>query len=363
MLHKQIKNFISIILFYIDIFQSFSYVNLTENQHISCFMQVGVHRKFVNPYRNKITVGPYGQEKTCKIACCSKKFYCATKQSSCSETKHSGMLNCNCANNLSSCSGCKGSSCTYSNSSNHSCPKNCNSSCFELHSSAFISCKNLSPNDLCLTFPRFKKNHSKKNCKCCTQFELSEDELVKIKNEAGVFGKFNESSEITTESESSEIADDIEINVNKTSNSTEAKFSYDIYLAIMDKYPLLSLKRRNYARMRQNLMNLQHYGLWEIPRNPENLVNATRKIFSTREQYLGLTTNHTDINVSMIQFTNESFLNVPRDFNYMDNNSAILDESNTPTNKNWEEWEKNIKKSNQISLRNKLEKLSGINVE
>lgn len=71
----------------------------------------------------------------------------------------------------------------------------------------------------------------------------------------------------------------------------------------MDKYPLLSLKRRNYARMRQNLINLQHYGLWEIPRNPENLVNATRKIFSTREQYLGLTTNHTDINVSVSLIT------------------------------------------------------------
>ncbi|EAK88743.1 hypothetical protein [Cryptosporidium parvum Iowa II] len=226
MIHK-IKNFISIILFYIDIFQSFPYVNLRENQHISCFMQVGVHRRFVNPYRNKITVGPYDQEKTCKIACCSKKCYCATKQSSYSKRKHLDMPNCNYSNNLSPCSGCKGSSCTYSNLCNHSCPKNCNSSCFELHSSAFISCPNLSPNDLCLTFPRFKKNHSKKNCKCCTQFELSEDELVKIKNETGVFGKFNESSEITTESESSEIVD-FEINMNKTSNSSEAKFSYDV---------------------------------------------------------------------------------------------------------------------------------------
>ncbi|KAK9174011.1 hypothetical protein CmeUKMEL1_16915 [Cryptosporidium meleagridis] len=328
-------------------------------------MQIGVYRKFVNPYKNKISVGPYCQEKTCKIACCSKKCYYAAKQSSCSEKKHLGMLNCNYENNLSSCSGCKGSSCAYNKSHNHSCPKNCNSSCFKLHSSGFIFCPNLSPNNFSLSFPRFKNNHSKKKCKCCTQFELSEDELVKIKNEAGVLGRFNESSEITTESESSEIVDDFEINNNKTSNSSEAKFSYDIYLAIMDKYPLLSLKRRNYARMRQKLINLQQYGLWEIPRNPTNLVNETRKIFITREQYLGLTTNHTDINVSMIQFTNESFLNIPADFNYMNNNSAIFHESNTPTpkSKDWEEWEKNIKKSNQISLRNKLGELTGVNME
>lgn len=55
--------------------------------------------------------------------------------------------------------------------------------------------------------------------------------------------------------------------------------------------------------MRQNLINLQQYGLWEIPRDPENSVNENRKLFSNREQYLGLTTNHTNIYVPVSLFT------------------------------------------------------------
>ncbi|KAH8581631.1 uncharacterized protein ELE39_001761 [Cryptosporidium sp. chipmunk genotype I] len=229
MMQKQVRNFVAVILFFIKILQTFSFVNLGKSQPVPCFIQIGIYRKFVNPYKKKIIVGPYSHEKTCKIVCYSQGCYFKSKQSSCNRGNHSSMLRCNCcATNCSSYSSTNQSSYPCSNSCINSCPKTCSASCFKLNYNGCICCPNFPSKKSCVTIlPGFQKNLSSMNCKCCTQLKIS-NKPDKLKNEDEVFAQFNESSEITTESEISETVDNFELKINKTSNPNEAKFSYDV---------------------------------------------------------------------------------------------------------------------------------------
>ncbi|OII71831.1 uncharacterized protein cubi_00639 [Cryptosporidium ubiquitum] len=343
MIHEQIRNFAITILFFIGIIENFSNLILEEGEITFCFTQIGIRRNFVNPYRHQIIVNPYSDEKN-DTSCCSKRCYSSSKGLSC-RICHSNLdvLNCNsCTNSFNSCSGSFG------------------------HSD---SCSNLFSSNANLTKLRgIHKDCSSKICKCCNScnsckyFKMNEDDS-ELESEVEAFGKFNESSEISSESEISETINDFEIKTNETSSSNEVKLSYDIYLKIMDKYPLLSIKRRNYIRMRQNLINLQQYGLWEIPRDPENSVNETRKIFCNREQYLGLTMNHTNRDLPVMQFIKEPFLKFPNNLNNKDNNSTIIQSSIVPEHVNWGEWEKRNKELNKIVLGNKLGELFNTTAE
>lgn len=223
MMQKQIGNLTILVMLFIGIIKHFSNSILNEDETTFCFTQIGFRRNYINPFRNKITFGPYNDEKN-GTSCSPKRCHSSSKQSNCI-IDDSNILSCaSCINNFNSCSVSIG----HSDSCSNSCSRACCGSCFISSPDSHCFCPNLSPAKCCLTkLRRLHKSSSSNICKCCTNCESS-DNPDQFKNETEVFRKFNESSEISSESEISEVDHDLEIKTNKTSSSNEVKFSYDV---------------------------------------------------------------------------------------------------------------------------------------
>ncbi|KAJ1604482.1 hypothetical protein OJ253_3658 [Cryptosporidium canis] len=365
------RNFVILIITFIGAIENFYSLDCNKYIYPICFARIKALQNFVNPFRNKVVVWSYCDEKIpsernesncCNISLPNSKRLSRCKFMNFVCNKHLTNL----TEPISCCINNKGIDDTESSESlpnftlyNIPCLTRSCISCIKSCSNSNTFRSGLSPSKNNSKFYQVRKNCFNKNfmgCKCCNIYGANKFNYnyTEYENEQVGIDKFNDSSDVTSEPNTSEIMDP-NTSINTTSNSSEV-ISYDTYLKFMDKYPLFSINRENYIRAKKGLISNKGYGLWEIHRVPESSTNETNKLFLIREQYLGLTTNHTNKNTSAIELAKFWFV-FPKDNNYKDQLSFNFSNSTVIESMNWNEWERVNKENNEIILNDRLKEL------
>lgn len=211
---EKVRSFATAITLFIAIIEDFCNVEWSEDIYPHSFTQIGTASRFVNPYRHRITIYPCdgidspseGSENNCESDIPSptsrKACSCPLARSSCNMLFSGGVK----LNGYIKCLSCF---CGFRSSNSST-------------SSSHTKC---SPN-----FPSICKCYSNKNfkgCKNCTHCEIDQENSDEIEDEVVSLNKFNDSSEITSEIDSSETTCPETI-VNKTSFPSKATIPYDV---------------------------------------------------------------------------------------------------------------------------------------